>query len=586
MSILTQLTTVLFVVVLSSSSVVKSPASDTGAFELLILHNNDMHARFEQTSQVSGVCTTEDRELGQCYGGFPRVAHVVKEARRAALSGEGPPVLYLNAGDTYTGTAWFTIYKWKIAAEFINALQPDAVSLGNNELDDNDKLLFINSLDTKILASNVILTAAKGNQNVQKFVIFDIKGTKVGIVGYLTPDAAMLAASNDIDYIDEIIALKEEVTKLQAQNVNIIIALGHSNLNKDLEIAREVEGLDLVITGHKNMFNWDGTTREYPSTQEAIIVNQYSGRKVPLIQAAAYNKYLGQVTTTFNEDGEITDCKVNPILLDSLIPQDTAALKLTDKIKTEVSPQFTEPLGNTTVVLDGESCKTEECNLGNLIADSMMYYHAINYQGNTVWTDAPIAIIHSGAIAGSIAPSNRPAAVSLANLLSALPQESYMVAITMNGTVLNQVLEQSVAEYSIRNPTGQLLQYSGVRVQYDLARDPGSRIVDAVVRCGSCYVPEFYVIDSWRNYTVLMPAALADGEFGYNMFTGLNRVNLPYDEITCAADFITRRSPVYPELAGRIVLNNVDAIVEPEPDSATAITSTILLFALLPITMF
>lgn len=36
-------------------------------------------------------------------------------------------MLYLNAGDTYTGTAWFTIYKWKIAAEFINALQPDAV---------------------------------------------------------------------------------------------------------------------------------------------------------------------------------------------------------------------------------------------------------------------------------------------------------------------------------------------------------------------------------------------------------------------------------------------------------------------------
>lgn len=45
----------------------------------------------------------------------------------AAQTGQGPPVLYLNAGDTYTGTAWFTIYKWKIAAEFINALQPDAV---------------------------------------------------------------------------------------------------------------------------------------------------------------------------------------------------------------------------------------------------------------------------------------------------------------------------------------------------------------------------------------------------------------------------------------------------------------------------
>ncbi|CAH2236059.1 jg7347 [Pararge aegeria aegeria] len=128
MARLPHITTVLAVVALSSSSIVKSPADDGQNFELLILHNNDMHARFEQTSQLSGACTTADREAGKCYGGFPRVAHVVKEARKAAASGEGPPVLYLNAGDTYTGTAWFTVYKWKVAAEFLNALQPDAVN--------------------------------------------------------------------------------------------------------------------------------------------------------------------------------------------------------------------------------------------------------------------------------------------------------------------------------------------------------------------------------------------------------------------------------------------------------------------------
>lgn len=57
----------------TSGSIVKSSGDN---FELLILHNNDMHARFEQTSQLSGACTTADREAGKCYGGFPRVAHV------------------------------------------------------------------------------------------------------------------------------------------------------------------------------------------------------------------------------------------------------------------------------------------------------------------------------------------------------------------------------------------------------------------------------------------------------------------------------------------------------------------------------
>lgn len=41
--------------------------------------------------------------------------------------GEIPPVLYLNAGDTYTGTPWFTIYKDNITAAFLNLLKPDAM---------------------------------------------------------------------------------------------------------------------------------------------------------------------------------------------------------------------------------------------------------------------------------------------------------------------------------------------------------------------------------------------------------------------------------------------------------------------------
>lgn len=431
------------------------------------------------------------------------------------------------------------------------------------------------------MASNVIVKAAEHNPNVQKSVIFDIKGTKVGILGYLTPDASILATSDDVEYIEEIIAMKEEVSNLQAQNVKIIIALGHSYQNKDVEIAREVEGLDLVISGHKNTFNWDGTTREYPTSEDTIVVTQESGRKVPVILSAAYNKYLGQINTKFTSSGEIIDFEVKPVLLDTSIAQDASAVELVNKYYPELSAKSTDPIGDTAVLLDGESCKTEECNLGNLIADSMMYYYAINYQGDQVWTNAPIAIIHSAAIAASIAPNNRPAAVSLTDLLTALPQESYIAAVIMNGTVLNQVLEQTVANYRRLNPTGQFLQFSGVRVEYDLAKDPGSRVVNAVVRCGSCFVPDYYVIDDWRTYTVLMPAVLADGEFGYTMFLGLPRENLNYDEITCTADFIRRRSPVYPEIANRITLNNVDAIDDSEPDSATAISSTLVFLVVL-----
>lgn len=45
------------------------------ATEFIILHNNDMHARFEQTNVNSGTCSEEDANTNQCYGGFARVAY-------------------------------------------------------------------------------------------------------------------------------------------------------------------------------------------------------------------------------------------------------------------------------------------------------------------------------------------------------------------------------------------------------------------------------------------------------------------------------------------------------------------------------
>lgn len=113
---------------------------DDGKLELLILHNNDMHARFEQTSINGNKCSLTDVTANQCYGGFARVAHEVREYRKQAENG-GTSVLYLNAGDTYTGTPWFQLYKENITSTFLNALKPDAIV---SERDKSVKFAIIN----------------------------------------------------------------------------------------------------------------------------------------------------------------------------------------------------------------------------------------------------------------------------------------------------------------------------------------------------------------------------------------------------------------------------------------------------------
>jgi 2',3'-cyclic-nucleotide 2'-phosphodiesterase (5'-nucleotidase family) len=51
------------------------------------------------------------------------------------------------------------------------------------------------------------------------------------------------------------------------------------------------------------------------------MVIQDSGRKVPVVQAYAYTKYMGRLDLTFDSKGEIVDLKGNPILLDRNFPQ-------------------------------------------------------------------------------------------------------------------------------------------------------------------------------------------------------------------------------------------------------------------------
>lgn len=62
----------------------------------------------------------------KCYGGFARVGYMVKEAKRRAENREGPPVIFLNAGDTYQGTVWFSVHKWRIVAKLCSMLEIDA----------------------------------------------------------------------------------------------------------------------------------------------------------------------------------------------------------------------------------------------------------------------------------------------------------------------------------------------------------------------------------------------------------------------------------------------------------------------------
>jgi hypothetical protein len=53
-------------------------------------------------------------------------------------------------------------------------------------------------------------------------------------------------------------SVRAEAQRLQAEGVNILIALGHSGYDLDQKLAEEVEEIDLVVGGHSHTFLWTG----------------------------------------------------------------------------------------------------------------------------------------------------------------------------------------------------------------------------------------------------------------------------------------------------------------------------------------
>lgn len=56
----------------------------------------------------------------------------------------------------------------------------------------------------------------------------------------------------------EVPSIAAEAKQLKNHGVDILIALGHSGFEMDIQIARDVEDIDLVIGGHSNTFLYTG----------------------------------------------------------------------------------------------------------------------------------------------------------------------------------------------------------------------------------------------------------------------------------------------------------------------------------------
>ncbi|XP_062858530.1 5'-nucleotidase [Trichomycterus rosablanca] len=526
----------------------------TAGWELTLLHTNDVHARVEETNKDSGKCTK-----GNCFAGVARRFTKIEEIRRSDKN-----VLLLDAGDQFQGTVWFNFYKGTEAAHFMNKLRYDAMALGNHEFDNGveDLMKFLGQVNFTVLSANIKAkepVASKISGLYLPYKIFNIDSEKVGVVGYTSRETPTLSLPGPyLSFENEIAALQLEVNKLITLGVNKIIALGHSGFDVDKEIAKKVRGVDVVIGGHTNTFLFTGQppSSEVPAGPYPLMVDSDDGRKVPVVQAYAFGKYLGYLKVTFDSAGNVQQATGNPILLHSNITENPGIKSEVDAWKVNLANYSSKYVGTTLVYINGtfEECRFRECNMGNLICDAMVH-HNIKYPDEVQWNHVSACITNGGGIRGPIDECSRNGSITLEDVLSVLPFGGTFDLVKLKGSTLLKAFEHGVHRYGGSN--GEFLQVSGIKLEFDLSKPSGKRVNKASVLCTECRVPRYEPLDPNKVYNLVMPSYIADGGDNFTMIKE-EKLKHEYGDVdySVISSYITERKRVHPAVEGRIVFIN------------------------------
>ncbi|XP_056436708.1 snake venom 5'-nucleotidase-like [Gadus chalcogrammus] len=551
----------------------------TLAWDLVLLHTNDVHARMEPTSSESGKCAPAK---APCFAGVARRSWQVNEIRNREKN-----VLLLDAGDQFQGSVWFNFYKGAEAAFFMNRLRYDAMALGNHEFDNGVEGLvkpFLEDVRFPVLSANLnAILAPKLDGHFEPYKILRVDGQKVGIVGYTSQETPSLSQPGpNLVFGEEVAAVQLQVDKLLTLGVNKIIALGHSGFTKDQEIARKVRGLDVVIGGHTNTFLYTGPppSTEVPAGDYPFLVQSDHGGTVPVVQAYAFGKYLGYLKLTFDQEGNVKEAKGNPILLDSNVPEDASVAAEVATWRQNLTVYSSKTVGKTLVFLNGtfEECRFRECNLGNLICDAMIHNN-IKYADELQWNHVAACILNGGSVRTSIDERSADGDITVEDLLAVMPFGGTFDLVQLSGATLLSAFEHAVRRYGLS--TGEFLQVSGIRVVYDLSRPPGARVRSLRVLCTECRVPRYEPVDRGALYRVVLPSYLVAGGDGFSMIRDQNVKHDSGDlDISVLVNYISVRQKVHPSLEDRISFYKSSGGRVPGPATPLLVTLLGLVWAL------
>ncbi|MDE4131548.1 bifunctional metallophosphatase/5'-nucleotidase [Phaeobacter sp. QD34_3] len=500
-------------------------------YKLTILHTNDFHSRFEPISKYDSGCREGDNAEGKCFGGSARLVSAIAEARSRTNNS-----ILVDGGDQFQGSLFYTYYKGKAAAEMMNKMGYDGMTVGNHEFDDGPEVLrgFMDAVGFPVLMSNADVSQEPALADVlKKSTVIERGGERIGLIGLTPEDTHELASpGKNITFSDPVAAVQAEVDRLTAEGVNKIIVLSHSGYGVDQQVAAQTSGVDVIVGGHTNTYLSNVSDRAagpYPTMVNGVAI----------VQAYAYGKFLGELNVTFDDAGNLVEASGEPLIMDGNVVEDEATVARIAELAQPLDEIRNKVVAEAAAAVEGDRtiCRVQECQMGNLVADAMLA--RVKDQG------VQIAIANSGGIRASLEPGE----VTMGEVLTILPFQNTLSTFEISGQDLIAALENGVSQ--VEEVKGRFPQVAGLKFTWDASVAPNEgRVQEVLVDMGDGFTP----VDPAKTYLVVTNNYVRNGGDGYKVFAGDDKNAYDYgpDLADVLAEYLAAQGPYTPYTDGRI----------------------------------
>lgn len=248
-------------------------------------------------------------------GGVARRATLIKKLKDA-------DTLVLDSGgfsaggllDEYTQNIQMDMERTLVNLKAIEIIAYDALAVGDDEFNFGNDFLLQQAAKSKaaMVSCNILTSTSSGAKAglFKPYIIKEVQGIRIAVVGVTS-----LAARNKavgLEIVEPKLALKAALEDLRKNNLaDLVIVLSHLGENEDLNLLKDINGIDILIIGHSR-------AKDEPLTkvgQTLVVRPSWQGRK------------LGKLSFSVKEN-KIVNYKAEELRLSDKIKDDPQVLAI------------------------------------------------------------------------------------------------------------------------------------------------------------------------------------------------------------------------------------------------------------------